>query len=147
MVIDLNIGYDEVGVHSNFQYHSSKIDDNQSIELTMYDKFVREALYPLYLFKFNDFNDLLDKLKGHQAFGAKSVFHDNHGTVTDYVSFSDFQEYFQKQIHFCTWFKDRDSYFRKILLMDNIFLIELTESQVMTTDPLEALKHMRTSSD
>ena len=31
--------------------------------------------------------------------------------------------------------------------MDNIFLIELTESQVMTTDPLEALKHMRTSSD
>ena len=31
----------------------------------MYDKFVREALYPLYLFKFNDFNDHLDKLKGH----------------------------------------------------------------------------------
>lgn len=56
----------------------------------MYDKFVREALYPLYLLKFNDFNDHLDKLKGHQAFGAKSVFHDNHGTVTDFVAFSDF---------------------------------------------------------
>lgn len=31
--------------------------------------------------------------------------------------------------------------------MDNIFLVELTESQVMTSDPIEALKHMRTSSD
>ena len=75
---------------SSFVIEKKYLLEEQIDHIVNYDKFIREALYPLYLIKFTDFNDHLDKLKGHQAFGSKSVFHDDHGTVTDFVAFSDF---------------------------------------------------------
>jgi len=136
-VADEFIGIDDDNVTEKYQYHKTKIP-TYSIKLSKYDKFYREACFPLHLLQLSKFNEILDRMIAEEG---KCKVHDimiNIDEDTDYIKATKFLHFFQENAGespislFYKQMADENSPFHMMLKMNKIFLCPHEKSGMFT---------------
>lgn len=128
-------GKDSEGVTEPFQLHDSALKDRKA-NLSMADRFFREAFKPMHLMHFRFFNNILDQFL---YWSADQPIYATNGWLLDaeMIPFELFVEYFTRDENYLSQISIEDSPMRKVLEYDGIFVVRAAMAKAEGAEPMD----------